>query len=38
MVDIVIDGGIGGLMPSTVVDCTTSDWTIIRKGAGFFEE
>ncbi len=38
MVDIVIDGGIGGLKPSTVVDCTTSDWTIIRKGAGFFEE
>jgi tRNA threonylcarbamoyl adenosine modification protein (Sua5/YciO/YrdC/YwlC family) len=38
MVDIVIDGGIGGLKPSTVVDCTTSDWTIIRKGAGAFEE
>ena len=32
--DIVIDGGIGGMVPSTIVDCTSSDWEIIRQGAG----
>jgi len=36
-VDFVIDGGIGGMIPSTVVDCTTDDWTILRQGAGVFE-
>jgi len=36
-VDFVIDGGIGGMTPSTVVDCTTDDWTILRQGAGSFE-
>lgn len=34
LVDAVIDGGIGGFMPSTVVDCTTDDWTIVREGKG----
>ncbi len=33
-VDIVIDGGIGGLTPSTVVDCTTEPYTLIRQGLG----
>jgi tRNA threonylcarbamoyl adenosine modification protein (Sua5/YciO/YrdC/YwlC family) len=37
LVDFVIDGGIGGMTPSTVVDCTTSDWTIIRQGLGNWE-
>ena len=37
-VDFVVDGGIGGIMPSTVVDCTTGYWTVTRKGLGFFEE
>lgn len=37
-VDFVIDGGIGGMVPSTVVDCTTSDWSIIRQGLGEFIE
>ena len=32
LVDFVIDGGIGGVMPSTVVDCTTDEWTVIRQG------
>lgn len=36
-VDIIIDGGIGGLKPSTVVDCTTDEWSVIRQGAGDFE-
>lgn len=35
-VDIVIEGGAGGIIPSTVVDCTTDDWQIIRQGAGEF--
>jgi tRNA threonylcarbamoyl adenosine modification protein (Sua5/YciO/YrdC/YwlC family) len=33
-VDFVIDGGPGGIIPSTVVDCTTDDWTVIREGLG----
>ncbi len=35
-VDFVIDGGIGSMIPSTVVDCTTDEWTIIRQGQGEF--
>lgn len=34
LVDMVIDGGIGGMIPSTIVDCTTDDWTITRQGLG----
>ena len=34
LVDFVIDGGIGGMTPSTMVDCTTDDWTILRHGLG----
>lgn len=34
LVDFVIDGGAGGVIPSTVVDCTTNDWTVIRQGLG----
>jgi len=34
IVDIVIDGGYGDNEPSTVVDCTTDDLTIIRQGKG----
>ncbi len=34
LVDIVIDGGICGNVPSTVVDCTGSQPEIIREGAG----
>ncbi len=37
-VDFVIDGGIGGMTPSTVVDCTTDDWHVIREGLGVWEE
>ncbi|HEY9008504.1 MAG TPA: L-threonylcarbamoyladenylate synthase [Ohtaekwangia sp.] len=37
-VDIVIDGGIGGNVPSTVVDCTTDELTIIRQGLGDIEQ
>lgn len=33
-VDLVIDGGYGGIEPSTVVDCTEGDFDIIRQGKG----
>jgi tRNA threonylcarbamoyl adenosine modification protein (Sua5/YciO/YrdC/YwlC family) len=36
-VDIVIDGGPGGIIPSTIVDCTSDDWQITRQGLGVFE-
>ena len=36
-VDFVIDGGIGGMVPSTIVDCTADEWTIVRQGLGTFE-
>ncbi len=36
-VAFVIDGGIGGMQPSTIVDCTTDDWEVIRQGLGVFE-
>lgn len=34
IVDIVIDGGYGDNIPSTVVDCTTDEPEIIREGKG----
>lgn len=33
-VDIIIDGGIGGMIPSTVVDCTGDEPVLVRKGLG----
>lgn len=33
-VDIVIDGGYGGLEASTIVDCTCEPYEIIRQGKG----
>jgi tRNA threonylcarbamoyl adenosine modification protein (Sua5/YciO/YrdC/YwlC family) len=38
MVDIVIDGGYGGNIPTTVVDCTGEEIEIIRQGKGILEE
>ncbi len=35
-VDIVIDGGYGGNVPSTVVDCTDHDPEVVRQGKGEF--
>ncbi|MBL0356273.1 MAG: threonylcarbamoyl-AMP synthase [Chitinophagaceae bacterium] len=37
LVDIVIDGGAGGMIPSTIVDCTSDEWSIIRQGLGEVE-
>jgi tRNA threonylcarbamoyl adenosine modification protein (Sua5/YciO/YrdC/YwlC family) len=33
-VDIVVDGGLGGTVPSTVIDCTEEEPVLIRQGAG----
>lgn len=37
-VDLVIDGGIGNMEGSTVVDCTQGEAEIVRQGAGWLEE
>jgi len=34
LVDVVADGGTGGMIPSTVVDCTGDEPVLIRQGAG----
>ena len=37
LVDIVIDGGYGKNVPSTVVNCTGDNFEVVRKGAGDLE-
>ena len=34
LVDMVIDGGIGGIVPSTIVDLTSDEPVVLRQGAG----
>ncbi|MFB6317033.1 L-threonylcarbamoyladenylate synthase [Saccharicrinis sp. FJH54] len=34
MVDMVIDGGFGSNIPSTVIDCTLAEPEVVREGAG----
>lgn len=36
-VDMIIDGGYGNLVASTIVDCTEGDFEIIRQGIGILE-
>ena len=36
-VDYVINGGIGGMIPSTIIDCTNNDWQLVRQGIGKWE-
>jgi tRNA threonylcarbamoyl adenosine modification protein (Sua5/YciO/YrdC/YwlC family) len=36
LVDIVIDGGPGGIIPSTVIDCTGDEPAVTREGLGDF--
>ncbi len=38
LVDIVIDGGIGGFTPSTIIDCTKDEFEVVRMGAGEWNE
>ncbi|MCB0633976.1 MAG: L-threonylcarbamoyladenylate synthase [Saprospiraceae bacterium] len=37
LVDVVIDGGVGGNVPSTVIDCTEDIPALLRAGAGEWE-
>lgn len=34
LVDIIIDGGTGGIEPSTIVDCTGDEPVVLREGKG----
>lgn len=34
LVEVVIDGGFGNNIPSTIVDCTTDEPTVVREGKG----
>jgi tRNA threonylcarbamoyl adenosine modification protein (Sua5/YciO/YrdC/YwlC family) len=38
LVDIVVDGGTGRAIPSTIIDYTSGEAVILRKGAGEWEE
>lgn len=38
LADIVIDGGTGGMIPSTVVDCTGDEPVVTRKSLGEWKE
>jgi len=38
MVDIVVDGGVGGTVPSTVIDCTREEPVVQRMGLGVWPE
>ena len=37
-VDLILDGGIGGTEPSTIVNCTEGEAEIVRQGKGWLEE
>ena len=38
IVDLVIDGGYGGTVPSTIIDCRDDEMEIIRQGKGILKE
>jgi len=38
LVDIVVDGGIGGMTPSTIIDCTGAEPELVRQGLGAWGE
>jgi tRNA threonylcarbamoyl adenosine modification protein (Sua5/YciO/YrdC/YwlC family) len=38
LVDVVIDGGVGGNIPSTIIDCTIEPFEIIREGLGNIQD
>jgi tRNA threonylcarbamoyl adenosine modification protein (Sua5/YciO/YrdC/YwlC family) len=37
LVDVVVDGGIGGMVPSTIIDCTGEEPVVTRQGLGAWE-
>lgn len=38
LVDIVVHGGIGGMIPSTIIDCTGEEPVVTREGLGAWEQ
>ena len=36
-VDLVVDGGVGGMVPSTIIDCTGEEPVVTRQGLGEWE-
>src|SRR5687767_4268187 len=36
-VDVVVDGGVGGMIPSTIIDCTGEEPVVTRQGLGAWE-
>ncbi len=38
LVDAIIDGGNGGNIPSTIIDCTTNEIVLVREGKGIINE
>ena len=38
LVDVVIDGGYGGNVASTVVDCSNDDFEVVREGLGDIDQ
>jgi len=38
LVDVVIDGGYGGMVPSTVIDCSGDEPEILREGLGELDQ
>ena len=36
-VDLVVDGGVGGMIPSTIIDCTAEEPVVTRQGLGAWE-
>jgi tRNA A37 threonylcarbamoyladenosine synthetase subunit TsaC/SUA5/YrdC len=37
LVDTVIDGGSGGSVPSTIINCVNDEYELVRSGAGAWE-
>ena len=37
-VDLIIDGGIGDIEPSTIVNCTNGEAEIVRQGKGILND
>ena len=37
LVDVVVDGGVGGMVPSTIIDCTGEEPVVTRQGLGAWE-
>jgi tRNA threonylcarbamoyl adenosine modification protein (Sua5/YciO/YrdC/YwlC family) len=38
VVDLIIDGGPGNIIPSTILDCTSEEIEVVREGMGKIEE